>query len=92
MKIGTITLHFFLPSRTLKEKRRYLNSIKDKTRTKFNISIAEVGLLDNVSESIVGIAFVANDGNYTNQVVSSIIDYLEKEFPGFIIDYNVEIL
>jgi uncharacterized protein YlxP (DUF503 family) len=92
MKIGTITLHFFFPSRTLKEKRRYLNSIKDKTRIKFNISIAEVGLLDNVSESIVGIAFVANDGNYTNQVVSSIIDYLEKEFPGFIIDYNVEIL
>jgi len=66
MKIGTITLYFVFPSRTLKEKRRYLNSIKDKTRSKFNISIAEVGLLDNVSESIVGIAFVSNDGNHTN--------------------------
>jgi len=92
MKIGTITLHFVLPSETLKEKRRFINSIKDKTRAKFNVSIAEIDLLDKINESIVGIAFISNDGNYTNQVVSSIVDYLEKEFIGLINDYSVEIL
>ncbi|MFN4246050.1 MAG: DUF503 domain-containing protein, partial [Brevinematia bacterium] len=62
MLIGTIQISLFLPSRTLKEKRRIINSLKDKTRNRFNVSIAEVGLNDDHRNALIGVAVVSNDG------------------------------
>lgn len=92
MLIGTIQIHLFLPSRTLKEKRRIINSIKDKTRNKFNVSIAEIDFNDDHHNALIGIAIVGNDGNYLNSVLYSIIDFINSEFPSMISDYNIEIL
>lgn len=92
MLIGTIQLYLFLPSRTLKEKRQIINSIKDRTRSKFNVSIAEIDFNDNHSNALLGIAVVGNDGNYLNSVLYSIVNFIEKEFPSMVSDYTIEIL
>ncbi|MGB9620949.1 MAG: DUF503 domain-containing protein [Brevinematia bacterium] len=92
MLIGTIQLHFVFPSRSLKEKRRIINSIKDKTKNKFNVSIAEIDFNDDHNNALIGIAMVSNDGKHLNSVLYSIIDFLEKEFPGMLTDHHIEIL
>lgn len=92
MLIGTIQIYLFLPSRTLKEKRRILNSIKDKTRNKFNVSIAEIDFNDDHHNSLIGIAIVGNDGNYLNSVLYSIVDFINSEFPSIVSNYTIEIL
>ncbi|MEN2997995.1 MAG: DUF503 domain-containing protein [Brevinematia bacterium] len=92
MLIGTLQIHLSLPSRTLKEKRRIVNSLKDRTRSKFNASVAEVEYNDDCHNALIGIAVVSNNGNHLNSVLCSIIDFINAEFPGLMSDYKVEIL
>lgn len=92
MLIGTIRLHLYLDTRTLKEKRRIISSLKEKTRNKFNASVAEVDLNDDHSSAVIGIAVVSNDGNHLNSVLYSILDFINKEFPTIVGDYQVEII
>ncbi|MCS7298379.1 MAG: DUF503 domain-containing protein [Spirochaetia bacterium] len=92
MLIGTIRLHLYLDTKTLKEKRRIISSLKEKTRNKFNASIAEVDYNDDHSNAVIGIAVVSNDGNYLNSVLYSILDFINKEFPTIVGDYQVEII
>ncbi len=92
MLIGTIQISLFLPSRTLKEKRRIINSLKDKTRRKFNASVAEIDFNDHHQNALVGIAVISNDGKHLNSVLYSILDFINNEFPSMISDYKIEIL
>ncbi|MGC8870763.1 MAG: DUF503 family protein, partial [Brevinematia bacterium] len=44
------------------------------------------------NNALIGIAMVSNDGKHLNSVLYSIIDFLEKEFPGMLTDHHIEIL
>lgn len=92
MLIGTIRLHLHLDTRTLKEKRRIISSLKEKTRNKFNVSIAEVDYNDDHGNALIGIAVVSNNGNHLNSVLYSIIEFINREFPTIVSDYQVEII
>ena len=46
---------------SLKDKRRIIKSILDKTRHKYQISTAEVGDLDSLDTSSLGFGMVTND-------------------------------
>lgn len=92
MLIGTIQLHLILPSRSLKEKRRIIKSVKDKVRNKFNASIAEIDFNDNHTNALVGIAVVSNDGNHLNSILYSIVEFIEREFPGILNEHHIEII
>lgn len=92
MLIGTVQLHLLLPSRSLKEKRRIVNSLKERTRNKFNVSISEIDFNNDHHNALIGIAIISNDGNYLNSVLYSIVNFIEDEFPGMLVDYKIEIL
>src|SRR5215831_18292561 len=48
MIVGTLRVRLLLrESRTLKDKRQVVRSIKDRLRNNFNVSVAEVDALDN---------------------------------------------
>jgi len=49
---------------SLKDKRRVVKSLKDRIAHGHNVSIAEVGALDEHRRSIIGIAMVANERGY----------------------------
>ncbi len=76
---------------SLKEKRGIIKSIKQKLRNNFNISVAEVDALGNISEGEIGIAFICNDKVYADKTISSIINFIEKIQPGRLIDYDLDI-
>ncbi|HEY5557725.1 DUF503 domain-containing protein, partial [Acetobacterium sp.] len=57
MIIGTITICIHTPwVHSLKDKRRILKSLVEKTRQKFNVSISEIDEQDHHQKIVLGIA------------------------------------
>lgn len=80
MRIGTLTLVVYLPdANSLKDKRQVVKSLIETTRQKFNVSIAEVDDLDKWRRATIGIACVANDGRFVQQVLDKLLDTLEND-------------
>jgi uncharacterized protein YlxP (DUF503 family) len=74
MLVGLLTLDLHFPeSHSLKEKRKVLKGIKDRIRSRFNVSVAEVDGNDLWQRSLIGIACVANETKFINTVFDDII-------------------
>src|SRR5579884_660106 len=78
MHIGTLTIQLRLhDTQSLKDKRQIVKSLIETTRHKFNVSIAEVDDLDSIRRATIGVAVVANDKRYLNQVLDKVVDVME---------------
>jgi len=76
--VGICRLTLLAPdSHSLKEKRMVLRRIKDKTRLKFNVAIAEVGDQDAWQQMALGFAVVANERGFVQEMVEKIINYID---------------
>lgn len=81
----------FLPeSRSLKSKRQVLNSLKERIRNKFNVSVSEIGGNDLWQRSEIGIAIVANEVSYANRILSLVVDHIQSDRRVHLLDYIVE--
>ena len=94
MNVGACGIRLRLPeNESLKGKRRVLKSIITQVRSKFNVSVAEVGDNDLWQLATLGICCVSNDKQYTNEVLSKVVDFIGKgRFEVEILDYEIEIL
>ena len=55
--VGLLQIELCIPgNRSLKGKRRVLNSVKERIRSQFNVSIAEVGLNDVWDAALLGVS------------------------------------
>jgi len=77
-------------SRSLKDKRRVIKSLRDQIRNKFNASVAEVGALDSHQMAVLGVAVVGNDQSFVNSVLSSIINHIQGGYKAELVDYEME--
>ncbi len=92
MVLGTLRVYLYIPANSLKEKRRFISSIKDKLRKKFNISIAEIDSHDIWNYGVLGIVTVSNDRKYVNSILSSIVEFLQNQYSSSLANYEIEIL
>jgi uncharacterized protein YlxP (DUF503 family) len=77
MRVGLLRVRLVLrESRSLKDKRGVVKSIKDKLRSRFNISVAEVGGLSSRQVAELGIAFVSNDGRFIESTLSKVLGFV----------------
>ncbi len=92
MNCGILTLQIKIPGcKSLKEKRGHLKTYIARLHNQFNVSAAEIDLLDDRDESLVAIAFVSNNHSFTNSVLDKVIDYTEQNFFDIeILDQNME--
>lgn len=74
---------------SIKEKRRIVNSIREKLRVRFKISVAEVDLQDSRRFSQIGGAVVSNSKQYGEQVMMKVLNFVENEVPGRIQDVQI---
>lgn len=77
---------------SLKDKRHIIKSIMARIQSRFNVSIAEVGLNDSWKTSLIGFACVTNDSAHANQTISKVLKFIDGDSRVEIIDYNIEIL
>lgn len=92
MVVGVANIDIHIPeSGSLKSKRHVLKGIKERVRNKFNVSIAEVEHNDLWQRTTLGVSVVANDKKFANQVLSKVVEYINKENGLQILDYSIEI-
>ena len=77
---------------SLKDKRRVVKSLKDRIAHGHNVSIAEVGALDEHRRSIIGIAMVSNEARYVDSQLSKLVDFVRKVPQVDLMDYQIEML
>jgi uncharacterized protein YlxP (DUF503 family) len=75
---------------TLKEKRMVVKSIVEKTRHKFNISVAEVEEQDIHRTAVIGFAFVTNDAVLAEKIADNVLSYIENNTDAVIDDTVIE--
>jgi uncharacterized protein len=93
MTIGVLQLELSIgDAMSLKDKRRVVKSIKDRIAHGHNVSIAEVGALDEHRRSILGVAMVANDAKYVQGVLSKLVDFVRAVPQVDLLDYQIELL
>ena len=72
--VGVLRLSLRFPgSRSLKEKRKPVAQIRDRLRSRKNLSVAEIGHLEDHSRSILAIALVANDQRLVRSILDQIV-------------------
>jgi uncharacterized protein len=91
--VGLCTVELFIPeSQSLKDKRKVLLSLKDRLREKFNLSVAEVDGQDLWQKAVLGLACVADEGRYVNQVLDQALNVIRSVPIVEIVQSRVELL
>lgn len=75
-------------SQSLKEKRGTVKSIIARISNKFNVSIAEIDMNEIWKSALLGVSIVSNDGKVFDGVITTIIHFLETNYPDIIITVN----
>jgi uncharacterized protein YlxP (DUF503 family) len=93
MVVGVLQVEIRIPDAfSLKDKRRVVKSIKDRIAHAHNVSIAEVGALDEHRRSILGVAMVGNDGPYVEGGLSKLVDFVRSVPQVDLIDFQIDLL
>jgi hypothetical protein len=91
--VGLCTVELFIPdSQSLKDRRQVLLSLKDRLRDKFNLSVAEVGEQDLWQKAVLGLACVANETRYVNQVLEQALNVIRATPAVEIVQSRVDVL
>jgi len=92
MIVGLLRLELFIgESGSLKGKRRILTSLTERIRHRFPVSIAEVDRHDSWQRATLGVALVTNDSRHAHRVLSTIVEYVERDRDVQLIDYSIEL-
>jgi len=79
MIVGVCTVELFIAeSRSLKDKRQVVHSLRDRLQGKFNLSIAEVDGQDLWQKAVLGMACVANERAHVNQVLDQALNLIRS--------------
>jgi len=80
--VASVRIELFLPAcQNLKEKRAIVKSLIGKLRSRWNVSAAEVAYQEQWQRTILGIAAVANEISYLQQVIQAAVQCVENH-PG----------
>jgi uncharacterized protein YlxP (DUF503 family) len=92
MIVGTLRVRLLLrEARTLKDKRQVVQSIKDRLRQSFNVSVAEVEEQDQPRSVVVGIAMVCNEAHPIKKVLGEIVNALKAHPIAEYVDSEMEV-
>jgi hypothetical protein len=79
-------------SSSLKTKRRVIKSILGRVRSKFDLSIAEVGDQDKWQKSRLGFAVVSNEGGHAHRMLETVIGFVENLHLAEVVNAEIEIV
>ena len=79
-------------SRSLKEKRRVIRSIKEKLRARYNVSVAEVDDQDLWQKGTLGLTTCGNDSKRIASELQKIVEQLRVHPEAELVDHQIEIL
>lgn len=91
MIVGSLRVRLFLrESRSLKDKRQVMQSIKDRLRNHFNVSVAEVDANDHRQLAVLGIAMVSNESRHVRGALEQVVQVLRSHPVAEYLDHEME--
>lgn len=78
-------------SRSLKDKRQVVQSIKERLRNQFHVSASEVDALDSWQMAVLGFALVGNEHSSIRHTLEQIVSSLRVHPKAEMIDHRIEI-
>jgi len=91
--IALLTLDIHIPhAHSLKDKRMVVRRLKDRLRSKFNVSISEVDHQDLWQRSQVSVVTVGSDEAFLQRVLQEAAEEAERLVPECMIQSNIEIV
>lgn len=92
MIVGTCRVTFRAEWVTsLKEKRMVVKSLVEKTKHKFNASVAEVDRQEEHKMIVIGFACVTNEKRHAESMLQHILDFMEKNTEAELLSAEYEI-
>jgi hypothetical protein len=93
MVIGTCIIDLEITdSDSLKDKRQVVKSLMERVRHRFPVSVAQLDDHDLWHSATLGIAVVANQTTYANQVLNKLLDYVESDPRVMVVACQMEML
>ena len=88
--VGLLSLELHFPgSRSLKDKRVVLRSVKDRLR-RLNVTIAEVDHQDLWQRSTLAVAAVGSEQRAVERSLESVVEEVERKGTGVVVSSQVE--
>lgn len=93
MVVGILKMELHLiENRSLKGKRKVVRSIVDKVKSKYNVSVAEVGSNDKWQKIEIGISAVGNDRRHVDSSLNHVFGFVESLYIAEIVKTEFEII
>jgi len=91
MVVGICAIEIVLPhAQSLKDKRRVVKGLKDRLRSRHNISLAEVAGQDLWQRATLGIAAVADSRVPLEDLFRRIRAEVEEQIPGDVVAQEID--
>lgn len=93
MFVGVLKLTFHIPhARTLKDKRRVVQKFRDRVRSRFDVSIAEVDAQDFHQRAVFGVSVVSSDAATCDSVLEQVARSAELQEDAVLTDRATELI
>jgi len=77
---------------SLKEKRRVVNSIKERLKRHYNVAVCEYGDLSLWQRAQLGLVTCGNDRTIVDATMRKAIDFLDRVHAVSLLNYEVELI
>ncbi|NNE07385.1 MAG: DUF503 domain-containing protein [Gemmatimonadetes bacterium] len=74
---------------SLKARRGVIKGLKERLRSRFNVSVAEIDHLDLWQRATLAIVIVSNEQKHANSVLSSVVKHMERDHRAQLLDYEL---
>ncbi|MDH4257859.1 MAG: DUF503 domain-containing protein [Candidatus Aminicenantes bacterium] len=89
MVIGFLSIEIYLPySHSLKDKRKRLSGLRSRLTKKYNVAISELEYQNKWQRTKIGMVSLNSQKRPVESLFSKIIEDVEKNIDGQILDYE----
>ncbi len=93
MVVAIVTIELHIPeSNSLKHKRMILNSLKGRLRSRFNVSVAEIGGHDKWQRSTIAVCQVSPDRKFLDRSIGKLMSFTENFNGADVLKHETEII
>jgi uncharacterized protein len=93
MTVGIARVTFRLHgNQSLKDKRKVVKSLVEKSRNRFGVSVAEVADQDVHQRATIGVAVIGNDGRTLNSLLDRVVDFMDSLGLAEMLDREIELI
>ncbi len=93
MHVGVMRLSLHVPhARSLKDKRSVVRRFRDRVRSRFDVSIAEVDAQDLLQRAVFGVSVVSSDHAVCERLLEQVAREAETQPDAVLLDRSTEII